>query len=330
MSHEHEMEDRAREGIVVVNSKLSMHYVCTHAKARQLVQAHQHFWVCNCGCRESHGPCARSRMDVCLMFTPDDPGSGSGKREIDLAEVLAILDEAENKFLVARPWRNDDRSATVGICFCCDDCCGYFRDPDERCDKGELVAVTDFAACTHCSACVDVCYFHARTMSADKLAVDAQRCYGCGLCVGVCPENCIRMVPVQPNSMQALLDAYDSLPDLLAMAWQMRAVARADVYRIQDELREEYRRQGLPFRWSMPYRRPFQCDLCGYNNTEVLHELENPAAGEAAPALRQVEVSELAVHQAREHGASLPEDVQAFLRHLGGHSVGPGAAAAGE
>jgi len=299
-----------------VNSELCMHYVCTHDKARQLVQAHQRFWVCNCGCRESQGGCARSRLDLCLMFTADDPGSGSGKREVTLAEVLAILDEADSRFLVARPWRSDDRSTTIGICFCCDDCCGYFRDPDERCDKGELLAVTDLTACTHCGACVDVCYFGARAMSGDRLAVDPERCYGCGLCAGVCPESCIRMVPLQPNPMQALLDAYDSLPDLLAVAWQMHAAVRADVYRIQDELREEYRHRALPFRWSMPHRQPYQCELCGYSNTDIRHELENPAAGEGLSALHKVEVWELAVLQAREHGVSLPEDVRAFLRHL--------------
>jgi len=35
------------------NPDLAMHYVCTHEKARQLVQTQQRFWVSNCGCRES-------------------------------------------------------------------------------------------------------------------------------------------------------------------------------------------------------------------------------------------------------------------------------------
>jgi ferredoxin len=181
------------------NSELAMHYVCTHEKARELVQAHPRFWVCNCGCRESRGACARSRMDLCLMFTPDDPGSGSAKKEATRAEVLDILQEAETKFLVARPWRDDARHETIGICFCCDDCCGCFLDSSEGCDKGDLVARTDFDACTHCGDCMDVCYFHARMMASDKLTVDAERCYGCGLCLAVCPEACIRMVPTPPH-----------------------------------------------------------------------------------------------------------------------------------
>ena len=295
---------------------LAMHYVCTHEKARQLVDAHSRFWVGNCGCRESHGTCARSRVDVCLMFTPDDPGSGSGKREVTRGEVDAILQEAEDKFLVTRPWRNAERNATIGICFCCDDCCGYFLDPSERCDKGELVAATDFDACTHCSACVDVCYFHARGMVEGKLAVDGELCYGCGLCVSVCPESCIRMVSARPNEQQRWLDAYDSLPGLLGMAWQMLEATGFDLYRLQEELRAEYRRKGLPFRWSMPHRHPYYCEVCGYSNTDIQHELENPAAGEDTPGLRKVEVWELAVHQAREHGVPFAEDVQAFLSEL--------------
>jgi Pyruvate/2-oxoacid:ferredoxin oxidoreductase delta subunit len=133
-------------------------------------------------------------MEVCLMFDPNDPGSGSGKKEVGLAGVMEILREAQIKHLVVRPFRNQDRTETDGICFCCDDCCGYFLDPSEACDKGELVAATDWGVCSHCGACVDVCYFKARKMDGDELKVDEERCYGCGLCVDVCLENSIQMV----------------------------------------------------------------------------------------------------------------------------------------
>jgi Pyruvate/2-oxoacid:ferredoxin oxidoreductase delta subunit len=172
---------------------LAVHYVCTHQRAQELIRARSRFWVSNCGCRESRGQCGRSRMDVCLIFTPDDPGSGSGKKKVDLADVMDILHEAKVRHLVARPYRNQARTDTDGICFCCDDCCGYFADPSEQCDRGDLVADTDFDLCTHCGDCVDVCYFHARAMSGDELCVETDRCYGCGLCVDVCPAACIRM-----------------------------------------------------------------------------------------------------------------------------------------
>jgi Pyruvate/2-oxoacid:ferredoxin oxidoreductase delta subunit len=175
------------------DTELAMHYVCTHERAAELIGERSRFWVSNCGCRESRGQCARSRMDVCLIFDPDDPGSGPAKHEIGRAEAEAILDEARSKQLVTRPWRDEARTATTGICFCCDDCCGYFLDPTERCDKGELAAVTDLSLCTDCGVCVEVCYFGARTMAGGGLTLDAAQCYGCGLCVAICPEECIDM-----------------------------------------------------------------------------------------------------------------------------------------
>jgi len=173
---------------------LAMHYVCTHDMAEELIHAHSRFWVSNCGCRESRKQCARSRMDVCLMFNPDDPGSGSGRKEVTEADVMEILHEAKARHLVARPYRNQARTETDGICFCCDDCCGYFSDPDERCDQGETYAVTDFSLCNHCGVCADFCYFKARRMEADELREDKDLCYGCGLCLDVCPENCVQMI----------------------------------------------------------------------------------------------------------------------------------------
>ena len=174
---------------------IPIHYVCTHEQARDLVDSHTRFWVSNCGCREGRAGCARSRIDVCLMFSGDSEASGTGKKEIDARGAQAILEEARDKKLVARPFRDDARCGTEGICFCCDDCCGYFLNPEEKCDKGELVAETDLEACTDCGACTDLCHFQARSMDAQgKLAVDAEACYGCGLCRTACPEDCIQMV----------------------------------------------------------------------------------------------------------------------------------------
>ena len=173
---------------------LPVHYVCTHDKAKDIIAAHDRFWVSNCGCREERKACARSRTDVCLMFNPGDFASGSGKREVGPSDVKEIIQEAETKHLVARPFRNKERTDTDGICFCCDDCCGYFLNPDERCDKGETIAETARDLCTDCGACVDACYFKARRMEEKKLCVDEALCYGCGLCRDVCPEDSIKMV----------------------------------------------------------------------------------------------------------------------------------------
>ncbi|MGB8658232.1 MAG: 4Fe-4S binding protein [Candidatus Zixiibacteriota bacterium] len=176
---------------------LAMHYVCAANEAKELVSRHDRFWVENCGCRERHeGGCARSRTDLCLVFGSNvEASSGSGRKEISRAEVDEIFREAKTKRLVTRPFRNQkDKTQTEGVCFCCDDCCGYFLDPTERCDKGIHIEKTVMDECTHCGECAEVCYFKARKMKDGELTVNRGECYGCGLCMDACPENCIQLV----------------------------------------------------------------------------------------------------------------------------------------
>jgi NAD-dependent dihydropyrimidine dehydrogenase PreA subunit len=175
---------------------IPLHYVCTRERARKIIDSHSGFWVSNCGCRESRGQCNRSRIDVCLQFQETTAAGDSGLREISRAEVEGILTEAEAKHLVTRPFRNqEDMTETDGICFCCDDCCGYFLDPGGyTCDKGDLIQRTDADRCANCGLCTEVCYFGARKLEGDKLTTKKEECYGCGLCTDVCPEGCIEMV----------------------------------------------------------------------------------------------------------------------------------------
>jgi len=174
---------------------IPMHYVCTHKEAYKLIEEHEEFGISNCGCRESKGKCERSRMDVCLTFGFDPNfSSGSGLRKANKDDVYELLKEAEDKKLVARPFR-DKNNKTIGICFCCDDCCGYFLYPEEKCDKGRFIEETNLEQCSNCNICCDVCYFGARTLSkSEELIIDRNNCHGCGLCADICPENCINMI----------------------------------------------------------------------------------------------------------------------------------------
>jgi ferredoxin len=175
----------------------AQHYVCTLDDARELVERATEYWVSNCGCREEKGGCGRSRMDVCLQFRGGTAASGTRMRQVTRREVEAILVEARTKMLVSRPFRDPAAPGEAeGICFCCDCCCGYFHEADEKCDKGSSIEQTDLDACTGCGECVSACYFGAReVMEAEGLAVNADLCYGCGLCVDACEAGLIRMVP---------------------------------------------------------------------------------------------------------------------------------------
>lgn len=171
------------------------HFVCTLDEARGFVERAEEYWVSNCGCREERGGCARSRMDVCLQFRGNTAAGGSGMRQIARSEVEEILREVRSKMLVPRPFRDPEvRGGVEGICFCCACCCGYFRNQDEKCDKGPSIEETDLDACTGCGECVSACYFGAREVTADGLGVAADKCYGCGLCVDACEAGLIQMV----------------------------------------------------------------------------------------------------------------------------------------
>ncbi|OGC95876.1 MAG: hypothetical protein A2W25_03285 [candidate division Zixibacteria bacterium RBG_16_53_22] len=130
------------------------------------------------------------------MFRGDLQASGSGIKEIGLTEVLALFDEVSEKHLVARPFRNEtNKLITDGICFCCDDCCEYFTNPSEnKCDKGRNIEWTEMDLCNFCGDCVEACYFKARRIVDGELILDRGNCYGCALCVEICPEKCISLM----------------------------------------------------------------------------------------------------------------------------------------
>ena len=114
-----------------------------------------------------------------------------------------------------------------------------------------------------------------------------------------------------------LLEVYDRLPDLLAMAMEIaEKESRVGRYQIQDELREEHRERGEPFRWSMLYRSIYRCSKCDYADTVVKHELENPQVKDKSSPLHLVRLNGEEVHDIREHGGSFSEECKAFLESL--------------
>ena len=73
-------------------------------------------------------------------------------------------------------------------------CSACFLNVSEECGKGAAIENTDCTERTHRGACADIRYFGARQVSAGTLSVAEDRCYGCGLCVAVCPVDCVSTV----------------------------------------------------------------------------------------------------------------------------------------
>jgi hypothetical protein len=110
------------------------------------------------------------------------------------------------------------------------------------------------------------------------------------------------------DSSQVLLDTFDRLPDLLALA---KARDPVNVYAVQDQLREKYRGTGQATHWSMPFRHLYQCGTCGVREGEVLHELEWTSRGPD-----RVRFHESELHRIRQHGDAFPDDVATFLEQV--------------
>jgi len=166
------------------------------AEAEGLIAKFDRFWVSDCGCRDDGDGCERSRVDLCLFFDPAMGGTGTDFKEVTWEFVRGIVKEARDKLLVARPFRyEDDKTRAQGICFCCDDCCWYFKKEGRyESDKGAFVERTETDLCSACGACVEVCYFGAREVVDNAISVARDECFGCGLCVDICTEGCITMV----------------------------------------------------------------------------------------------------------------------------------------
>jgi len=171
-----------------------MHYVCTKSEAENLIKKQKKFGMTICRCRKAKGACKRSRKDVCLYFIEDSSNKKYSPKEISPAAAKDILNEAREKHLVSRPFRDEKTlSRTTGICFCCDDCCWYFLYGNEECNKGKFMEKTDMKKCASCGACVKFCYFKARELKNKKLKVNQDKCYGCGICAEICPEKSVKM-----------------------------------------------------------------------------------------------------------------------------------------
>jgi transposase len=110
-----------------------------------------------------------------------------------------------------------------------------------------------------------------------------------------------------------LLQVFDDLPDLLAMANEIEEKDGGYSYDIQDKLREQYRREGRPFKYSMLFRHLDTCQYCNYVNASIQHEFENPQIQDTSSPLHIMIVMDIQIHEMREHQEPMPPELRDFL-----------------
>lgn len=99
-----------------------------------------------------------------------------------------------------------DRKTLLGLCLCCECCCfmqSYRETPpdiyDQLCYKLPGVALyVDAEKCTGCGACVGTCYVRAISVK-DGVSVTTDTCRACGRCAEACPTGARSLLGTDPD-----------------------------------------------------------------------------------------------------------------------------------
>ena len=185
--------------------------ILDYERASKLVQDAFAVGVSRCACRhkaEHLGHACDAPQEVCMTL---NGGAATMiragiAREVSVTEGMAILDRAKEANL-AQTGDNVKHGVTY-ICNCCGCCCGMMNairhlDLHNAIVTSNWVMAIDEDKCKGCGKCVDVCPVNAiqlekREMDGKtkkKSVRDAELCLGCGVCYNACKFDAIRMEP---------------------------------------------------------------------------------------------------------------------------------------
>lgn len=181
--------------------------VLPYEKARELLREKTDFVVAPCICRkekEIAGEQCKKPEETCISFGTQDSyylANGFG-RKATREEVLEILDLADKKGLVIQPNNGKEIS---WICCCCGCCCGVLRSIKNFPNPSELTSSPFTLAvnaddCDGCKLCIKRCQMDALSVPDEKVVFDKDRCIGCGLCVTSCKTDSLKLVRKPPTS----------------------------------------------------------------------------------------------------------------------------------
>jgi ferredoxin len=159
--------------------------------------------VSTCYCRHKAdllGDHCDKPKDNCIGFGPRAKANADRgfSRLISKEEAHEILKRSVEAGLVHCVSNN--RGNTEFICNCCICHCGILQSLKEP-NWPSMGAVSSFIMavdeekCMGCGDCIDRCPMDVLSMQDDIVVMDADRCIGCGLCVSVCPTEALRMEP---------------------------------------------------------------------------------------------------------------------------------------
>jgi hypothetical protein len=112
-----------------------------------------------------------------------------------------------------------------------------------------------------------------------------------------------------------LLEKLARVPHLLDLAMAEAARSGEDRYTVQERLASEHRARKEPFLLASPMRHPGGCAK-GHRFGEVQYQLITQGRGLFGSRERTVRFHEGQLHEVREHGAPLPDELATALRAL--------------
>jgi electron transport complex protein RnfB len=172
-----------------------------YERASELLDSARAWGVRDCICRVQQkliGKGCDHTVENCLVFAPI-PGvfdESHDIRAISREEAGRILARAAEEGLVHSTM--NQREQIHYICNCCTCCCGVMRGVSEfgvptAVARSDFRVAIDEERCTGCGACIRRCQFGALTSDDDTTSPDYERCVGCGVCVTSCPAEAMAM-----------------------------------------------------------------------------------------------------------------------------------------
>ncbi len=199
--------------------------IMPYDSAEQIIRSKRKFAVSKCLCRidtAAAGGYDDPRKETCLAF--DDMAQfyldvGIG-RELTMQEALDLVRESVEQGCCLHV--ANSKEAEV-MCSCNINVCALLQASqafggDALRNVSHYVVAVDEDKCTGCGTCVEVCPVKCCSINERGKSQSGELCVGCGQCVAKCPAGARRLVPKPADQIlelkDTLFDAYEAMEDI--------------------------------------------------------------------------------------------------------------------